>query len=221
MARAKLAVLVSGRGSNLGSLIRASKSGELPADITLVISNRPKAKALNLAKDNGIETFVLDHKSFPNGDEGRVEFDQTVTAHLVEAKIDFVCLAGFMRILTSEFVSKWRGKLVNIHPSLLPSFKGLNVHARIIDAGVKIAGCTVHFVSNEMDSGPIIGQSAIPVLPSDTEDTIAARILEQEHKLYPACMRMLVEGKARLTTGNRVALSLDNDFTPKAVAMPE
>lgn len=197
MADARLAVLISGRGSNLKSLIDAAASPDFPAEIALVISNRPKAPGLDYATKAGISQAVIDHKAF----QSRGDFDEALAEALRMAKVDFVCLAGFMRLLTPEFVNDWRGRLINIHPSLLPAFKGLHVHERMIDAGVKLAGCTVHFVSAEVDSGPIIGQAAIPVLPSDTPDTLAERILEEEHKLYPACIKLLAEGKARLSGG--------------------
>jgi phosphoribosylglycinamide formyltransferase 1 len=195
MANAKLAVLISGRGSNLQSLIDSAASPDYPAEIALVISNRPKAAGLERATKAGVPHVVIDHKDF----QTREDFDTALDEALRMAKVDYVCLAGFMRMLTPQFVSDWRGRLINIHPSLLPSFKGMHVHERMIDAGVKIAGCTVHFVSAEVDSGPIIGQAAIPVLPDDTAETLAARILEQEHKLYSSCIRLLAETKARLS----------------------
>ncbi|MHA7870880.1 MAG: phosphoribosylglycinamide formyltransferase [Hyphococcus sp.] len=198
MPNARLAVLISGRGSNLRSLIDATKAPEFPADIELVISNRPKAPGLQYATAAGIPQSIIDHKDF----ETREDFDAALDAALRMAKADYVCLAGFMRILTPQFVNDWRGRLINIHPSLLPAFKGLHVHERMIDAGVKIAGCTVHFVSADADSGPIIGQAAIPVRPGETPASLAERILEEEHKLYPACVRLIVEAKARLSGGS-------------------
>ncbi|MEM9616470.1 MAG: phosphoribosylglycinamide formyltransferase [Pseudomonadota bacterium] len=197
MPDARLAVLISGRGSNLQSLIDAAAAPDFPAEIALVISNRPKAPGLDRATKASIAQTVIDHKDFTT----REDFDAALDAALRMAKVDYVCLAGFMRLLTPEFVNDWRGRLINIHPSLLPAFKGLHVHERTLDAGVKITGCTVHFVSAEVDSGPIIGQAAIPVLPGDTTETLADRILEQEHKLYPACIRLLAETKARLSGG--------------------
>lgn len=194
MPGAKIAVLVSGRGSNLQALIDAAAQPDFPGEIALVISNRPKAEGLARAEKAGIQQETIDHKDFAS----REDFDAAVNDALKIAKIDFVCLAGFMRRLTDGFASDWRGRLINIHPSLLPAFKGLHVHERMIEAGVKLAGCTVHFVSSEVDAGPIIGQAAVPVLPGDDEDTLAARILEQEHRLYPACLKLLIEGKARL-----------------------
>lgn len=198
MAHSKIAVLISGRGSNLQSLIDAAAKPDFPGEIALVISNRPKAAGLERASKAGIPVEVVDHKSF----ETREDFESAINHALKTAKIDFICLAGFMRVLTAGFASDWRGRLINIHPSLLPSFEGLHVHERMIQAGVKIAGCTVHFVSADVDSGPIIGQAAVPVLPGDNEEKLAARILEQEHKLYPACLRLLLENKARLLGAN-------------------
>lgn len=197
MTRAKLAVLISGRGTNLQSLIDAAKDPDFPAEIGLVISNRPGAKGLERASAEGIPQYVIDHKDFQN----REDFDAALNDCLKMSKADYVCLAGFMRMLTPDFVNDWRGKLINIHPSLLPAFKGINVHERMIDAGVKLAGCTVHFVSAEMDAGPIIGQAAVPVMPGDDAETLAARVLEQEHKLYPACVALIASGKARLSGG--------------------
>lgn len=198
MARSKIAVLISGRGSNLQSLIDAAAKPDFPGEIALVISNRPKAAGLERASKAGIPVEVVDHKSF----ETREDFEAAINHALKTAKVDFICLAGFMRVLTAGFASDWRGRLINIHPSLLPSFEGLHVHERMIQAGVKIAGCTVHFVSADVDSGPIIGQAAVPVLPGDDEEKLAARILEQEHTLYPACLRLLLENKARLLGAN-------------------
>lgn len=192
---AKLAVLISGRGTNLQSLIDATAAPDFPAEIAIVISNRPKAQGLIRADKAGIPHKVIDHKDF----ETREDFETALDETLRLANVEFVALAGFMRMLTAGFVNKWRDRLINIHPSLLPSFRGLHVHERMIDAGVKLAGCTVHFVSAELDAGPIIGQAAVPVLPGDTAETLAARILEEEHKLYPACIRLLAEKKARVS----------------------
>ncbi|GJL91784.1 phosphoribosylglycinamide formyltransferase [Hyphococcus sp.] len=195
MAKARIAVLISGRGSNLQALIDACTEPDYPGEIALVISNRPKAPGLDLAGKASIRREIVNHKDF----ESREDFEAALNDALKAAKADFVCLAGFMRVLTPTFASDWRGRLINIHPSLLPSFDGLHVHERMIDAGVKIAGCTVHFVSAEVDSGPIIGQAAVPVLPGDDADKLAARILKEEHRLYPACLRLLIDGDARLT----------------------
>lgn len=209
MARKKLAVLISGRGSNLQSLLDAAAAKDFPAEIALVISNRPDAGGLARAEKAGVPQLTIDHRAFGKGPAARGAFDAALSDALAGANIDFICLAGFMRILTEEFVARWRGKLINIHPSLLPSFKGLDVHERMIEAGVKIAGCTVHFVTAEMDAGPIIGQAAVPVLPGDDADALAARILAEEHRLYPACVKLLAEGRARLGADGLVTFDPD------------
>ena len=214
MTKTKIGVLISGRGSNLQALIDACQSGALSAEISLVISNRPSAYGIERAKAAGVPVSIIDHKDF----ETRDNFDDAVKDALELANVEFVCLAGFMRILTPEFVSHWRGRMLNIHPSLLPSFKGLNVHERMLEAGVKIAGCTVHFVSPDLDDGPIIGQIAVPVLPHDTSESLASRILLEEHKLYPRCLRILIENRARLS-GNVVTFD-DTLTTSGALANP-
>lgn len=196
--RKRVAVLISGRGSNMGSLIEAAKAKAYPAEIALVLSNRPDALGLRRAAQEGIETSVIDHALFGKGEAARAAFDAALDDALTGRAIDIVCLAGFMRILTAPFVARWRGRMLNIHPSLLPAFKGLDVHRRMIAAGVRIAGCTVHFVSAETDEGPIIGQAATPVSPADNADALAARILAAEHALYPACLRLVAAGEAKL-----------------------
>ncbi|PWE17331.1 phosphoribosylglycinamide formyltransferase [Marinicauda salina] len=195
MAKTKIAALVSGRGSNLQALIDACAEPDFPAEIALVLSNKAGARGLERARDAGLETKFIDHTLF----DDREAYEREVDAALREAGAKFVCLAGFMRILTPWFVDKWKNQLLNIHPSLLPAFKGVHTHERAIETGVRIHGATVHFVRPEMDDGPIIGQAAVPVLPDDDPDTLAARVLEAEHKLYPACVRLVVEGKARVT----------------------
>jgi len=215
MAKTKLAILISGRGSNLKSLIEACAAENFPAEIALVISNRPAAAGLEIARGAGIKTSTIDHKLFGADDAGRVAFDSAVSDAIEEASAEYVCLAGFMRLLSPDFVTKWRGKLLNIHPSLLPAFKGLNVHERMIIAGIKIAGCTVHFVSTEMDAGPIVGQAAVPVLPGDDAEKLAARILAAEHRLYPACVKLVAERRARLMSNGVVQL----DAGPNADAL--
>lgn len=195
MPNAKIAVLISGRGSNLKSILDASADPEFPADVALVISNTPKAAGLDHARKAGVTEAIIDHRDF----ETREEFDAVLSERLRAANVDYVCLAGFMRMLSPGFVDEWRGRLINIHPSLLPAFRGLHVQERTLDAGVKIAGCTVHFVSADMDAGPIVGQAAVPVLPGDTVESLSARILEQEHRLYPACLRLIIDGRARIS----------------------
>ena len=189
--RRRVAILISGRGSNMAALIEAAQAKDYPAEIALVVSSRPDAAGLEFASKHGIATAVVDHKQFAS----REAFDAAIEAALEKARIEIVCLAGFMRMLTKPFVEKWRGRTLNIHPSLLPEFKGLDTHARALAAGVKAHGCTVHFVVPELDSGPIILQEKVPVLAGDTEATLAARVLAAEHKIYPAALRLLAEGK--------------------------
>jgi phosphoribosylglycinamide formyltransferase-1 len=190
----KVGVLISGRGTNLKSLIDACTSPDFPAEIVLVISNKADAGGLKIAEDAGIATRVISHRDY----DSREAFDQVMDQALRDAGVEFICSAGFMRILSDEFVEKWRDRQLNIHPSLLPSFKGLNVYARAIEAGCKISGCTVHFVRAAMDEGPIVAQTAVPVLEGDTAETLAARILEAEHKLYPHALRLVAEGRVRI-----------------------
>jgi len=194
MAKTKLAILISGRGSNMQALIDACAQPDFPAEIALVLSNRPDAGGLDRAKDAGLPTAIVDHAGY----ETREAFE-AVMSDLIEASgAQLVCLAGFMRLLTPDFVNHWRDRLINIHPSLLPSFPGLHTHERAIEAGVKLHGCTVHFVRAEMDNGPIIGQAAVPVLSGDTPEDLAARVLAAEHQLYPACVKLVASGKARV-----------------------
>ena len=190
----KIGVLISGRGSNLQALIDACAGDEFPARIAVVISNKPDAYGLERARLAGIATITVPHGTFSS----REAFDQEVDRHLREAGVKLVCLAGFMRLLSEQFVRGWKDRMINIHPSLLPSFKGLNTHARTLQAGVKIAGCTVHYVRPEMDEGPIIMQAAVPVLAGDSEENLADRILVQEHLIYPAAVRLIAEGRVRV-----------------------
>jgi phosphoribosylglycinamide formyltransferase-1 len=194
MARLKLGVLISGRGSNMAALIRATAEPGFPAEIVLVISNRADAGGLQTAQDAGIATAVIDHKAFA----GREAFEAAMDAALDAAGVELVCLAGFMRLLTAGFVERRLGRMINIHPSLLPAFKGLHVQRQALAAGVRIAGCTVHFVTPDMDSGPILVQAAVPVLGDDDEDSLAARILTAEHQCYPQAVRLIAEGRVRL-----------------------
>ncbi len=193
-ARKRIGVLISGRGSNMAALIEACNKPDYPAEIVTIISNRPEAPGLATARDAGIATGVIDHKAF----DSRESFEAALDAALHEAQVDLVCNAGFMRLLTEGFVEAWRDRQLNIHPSLLPSFKGLHTHERALTAGVRISGCTVHFVRTEMDSGPIIAQAAVPVLPDDTPDTLAARVLQAEHRLYPLALELVATGAARV-----------------------
>ena len=184
IAKPRVAILISGRGSNMVSLVEASKAPGYPAEIVLVLSNRPDAPGLAYAEGAAIATATIEHRAFPD----REAFDGALGAEFAAHRIDLVCLAGFMRILTPGFVGRWRGRMLNIHPSLLPAFKGLHTHARAIEAGVVRHGCTVHWVVPELDSGPIVAQAAVPVLPDDDEPTLAARVLAAEHRLYPEAL---------------------------------
>jgi phosphoribosylglycinamide formyltransferase-1 len=190
----RVAILISGRGSNMRSLIAAAASPDFPAEIALVVSNIGSAAGIQFAAEAGIPTEIVPHKAF----DSREAFDRAVSAHLEEARIDIVCLAGFMRILSDWFATRWQGKLINIHPSLLPLFKGTHVHEQALQAGVRVSGCTVHFVVPELDAGPIIAQATVPVESEDTPDSLAAKVLVEEHKLYPAALKMLATGQVYL-----------------------
>ena len=194
MARLKTAVLISGRGTNLRALIRACADPSFPAEICLVVSNRPDAAGLRGAGAAGLATRVIDHKRFAD----RQGFEAALDAALQEARAEFICNAGFMRVLTEWFVERWRDRQINIHPSLLPVFPGLDTHARALAAGVRLTGCTAHFVRTEVDAGPIIVQAAVPVLPADDEGTLAARVLEAEHRIYPLALRLIAEGRVEV-----------------------
>ncbi len=197
MAKLKVGILISGRGSNMAALIEAARSPDYPAEIALVISNKAKAGGLAIAKAAGISTAVVQHEDHPD----RETFDRAVSVTLEAHGVNLVALAGFMRIFTPWFPGRWEGRLINIHPSLLPSFKGLNVQQQALDAGARISGCTVHFVTPELDAGPIIAQAAVPVMADDTAGSLAARILRQEHRLYPQVVRWFGEGRVALEDG--------------------
>jgi phosphoribosylglycinamide formyltransferase 1 len=190
--RKRTAILISGRGSNMVALIDAARNPAYPAEIALVVSNNPDAPGLGRAREAGITTAAIDHRPFG---KDRTGFEAALQSVLEAHSIELVCLAGFMRLLTAEFVSKWHGRMINIHPALLPDFKGLDTHARAIAAGAKTHGATVHFVVPEMDSGPIIAQASVPVRADDTPQTLAARVIVVEHKIYPAALRALAEGR--------------------------
>ncbi len=191
MKKLRLGVLISGRGSNLQALIDACAAPDYPAEIALVISNRPGAQGLEHAATAGIEHRVIDHESFP----GREPFDEAMDEALRAAGVELVCLAGFMRLLSDPFVAAWLDGMINVHPALLPSFKGADGVAQALAAGVRITGCSVHFIRSEMDVGPIIVQAAVPVLPGDDEDKLSARIREAEHRCYPLAVRLIAEGR--------------------------
>lgn len=198
MSRKRVAVLISGRGSNMAALIEAAKDKSYPAEIVLVVSNRPDAGGLFAAHAANIATEVVDHTVFG---KDRAGFERVLQATLEKQHIDLVCLAGFMRLLSADFVKKWQWRILNIHPALLPAFKGLDTHKRALEAGTKIHGATVHFVVPEMDSGPIIAQGAVTVRHSDTEETLASRVLKVEHRIYPLALKLLVEGRVQVVDG--------------------
>ena len=195
----RVAILISGRGSNMISLIEAARAPDYPAEIVLVLSNRPDAAGLDRAREAGIPARAIDHKAFSD----RTRFDAALQAELEGAGIELIVLAGFMRILTDAFVEAWSGRMINIHPSLLPLFKGTHTHERALEAGVRLHGCTVHYVVPELDAGPIVAQAAVPVLPDDDADTLSARVIVQEHRLYPAALAVIAGGGAVLE-GSRV-----------------
>ncbi len=201
----RVAVLISGRGTNLLSLIEAAKEPGFPAEIVLVASNRPQAEGLVHAEAVGIPTLCV-----PSLGRTREEFEAELDQALATARADLVCLAGFMRLLTPEFVTGWADRLINIHPSLLPAFKGANAHEQAIASGVRISGCTVHFVRADMDTGPIIVQAAVPVLASDDKATLAARVLAAEHRIYPMALRWIAEGKVSVDLDDRVTVAGQN-----------
>ncbi|MEM8878748.1 MAG: phosphoribosylglycinamide formyltransferase [Pseudomonadota bacterium] len=193
-SRKRVAVLISGRGSNMEALIKAASAPHYPADIVVVISNNPDAPGLGTASKAGIATAAVNHRDYATKSEFEAALHEALNAHAP----DLVCLAGFMRLLSADFVAQWHNRILNIHPSLLPAFKGLNTHQRALDAGVKLAGCTVHIVRPEMDDGPIIAQATVPVVADDTADTLAARILVQEHRLYPHALALMASGVVRI-----------------------
>ena len=193
MVKKRVAVLISGRGSNMTALIDVAKAKDYPAEIALVVSNRPDASGLARAREAGIATSLVDHRPF--GDD-REAFERALDAELNAHRIDLVCLAGFMRLFTPWLVTRWSGRLLNIHPALLPQFKGLRTHSRALEAGVNRHGATVHFVVPETDSGPVIVQDSVAVIEGDTEASLAARVLEVEHRIYPQALRLVAEGRA-------------------------
>jgi phosphoribosylglycinamide formyltransferase-1 len=213
--RLKLAVLISGRGSNLQALIDATLQPDFPAQIARVISNEPDAGGLERAAAAGIPTQVIPHRDHPD----RESFEAVLDREIRASGAELIALAGFMRLLTAGFVTAWRDRLINIHPSLLPAFKGLHTHERALEAGVRFTGCTVHYVRPEMDEGPIIVQAAVPVLPADTADSLAERVLAQEHIIYPHAVRLIAEGKVRVD-GERALVDGDGTETAGATINP-
>ena len=210
MSKKRVGVLISGRGSNLEALIEACKAPAYPAKIVLVVSNVPGARGLLRAETALIPTRTINHKDFTT----RANFDAVLDQALKQAEIELVCNAGFMRLHTEEFVRNWWNRHLNIHPSLLPAFKGLHTHARVLDEGVKITGCTVHFVRDEMDTGPIVAQAALPVLPDDTAESLAARVLAAEHRLYPHALTLVASDALRVEGESVVGMTQIRDQTP-------
>lgn len=195
MAGLKVGILISGRGSNMAALIDACAGVDFPAEVVLVVANNPDAAGLSRASAAGIETEVIDHREFAD----RAGFEDALDAALREAGVELVCLAGFMHLLGAEFLRRWHDRVLNIHPSLLPAFRGLHAHEQAIASGVRISGCTVHIVRPEMDAGPIIVQAAVPVAADDTADTLAARVLAAEHRIYPQALRLMAEDRIRIS----------------------
>jgi len=209
MAKLKVGILISGRGSNMAALIRAAEAPDYPAEIACVVSNVASAGGLAIARAAGIATAVVPHKDFPD----RESFDRAVSAELEKQGVGLVALAGFLRILSPWFPQHWAGRVINIHPSLLPAFKGLHVQQQAIDAGVRLSGCTVHFVVPDLDAGPIVAQAAVPVLAGDTGDSLSARILRQEHRLYPLAVRWFAEGRIVEAAGRVKVEGVEPDAT--------
>jgi len=192
--RMPVGVMISGRGSNLQALLDACTRPDYPARVVLVVSNRPAAQGLARAAAAGVPTRVIDDRDYAS----RETFDAAVTEAFEAAGVELICMAGFLRLLTEGFVERWRDRLINIHPAILPAFKGLDTHARALATGAKLHGCTVHYVRFDMDTGPIVGQAAVPVLPDDDEARLAARVLAAEHRLYPRCLQLIAEGRVRI-----------------------
>ncbi|WP_292894433.1 MULTISPECIES: phosphoribosylglycinamide formyltransferase [unclassified Nitratireductor] len=214
--RKRVAVLISGRGSNMAALIAAAIDPSFPAEIVGVVSNRADARGLEIAATHSIPTRVVSSRDY----DGREAHDAAIHKALTEFKAEIVCLAGYMRLLTPDFVQKWKGRMINIHPALLPSFRGLDTHARALATGVRVHGCTVHFVTPEMDEGPIIAQAAVPVLTDDTEETLGERVLKVEHRLYPLALRLLAEGRVRMSDGVAVFSGVEDEHRDIAIVSP-
>jgi phosphoribosylglycinamide formyltransferase 1 len=210
VTRKRVGVLISGRGSNLQALIDAQRSPDYPAEIALVLSNVPAAQGLARAEAANIPAIVINHKDFAS----RGDFDAVLDETLKQAGIELLCNAGFMRLHSETFVRSWWNRHLNIHPSLLPAFKGLHIHARVLAEGVKITGCTVHFVRPEMDTGPIVAQAAVAVLPSDTDESLAARVLAAEHLLYPHALRLVASGAVRVEGEHVIGMTQVADQPP-------
>lgn len=207
--RQRAAIFISGRGSNMTALLSAMAKPDYPAEAALVLSNNPGAPGLDIAAKAGVKTAVVDHRDFKGN---RPAFEAAISGVLAGEKIDLICLAGFMRILTADFVSAWLNRMVNIHPSLLPAFRGLDTHERALAAGAAFHGCSVHLVRPEMDDGPLLGQAALRILPGDDADSLSARVLRLEHQLYPLALSSWLSGDVRLQDGR---------ITPGPVALAD
>lgn len=201
--RKRVVVFISGGGSNMLALLKATKAADYPAEIVGVISDKADAGGLEKAAAEGIATFAFVRKEFAS----KEAHEEAILSQLEALSPDIICLAGYMRLLSARFIQAYEGRIINIHPSLLPLFPGLHTHQRAIDAGMRIAGCTVHFVTEGMDEGPVVGQAAVPVLTDDTADSLAARVLTVEHQIYPQSLRLLAEGKVRMVGGKAVSLA--------------
>jgi phosphoribosylglycinamide formyltransferase 1 len=210
VTKRRVGVLISGRGSNLGALIEACKAPDYPAKIVVVVSNVPRVQGLLRAEAALIPALTINHEDFAS----REEFDATLDKGLKDAHVELLCNAGFMRLHTENFVKRWRDRHLNIHPSLLPAFRGLHTHARVLDEGAKITGCTVHFVRPQMDTGPIVAQAAVPVLPGDTPDSLGNRVLEAEHRLYPHALRLVASGAVRVEHEHVVGMTQIGEQAP-------
>ncbi|GLS32349.1 phosphoribosylglycinamide formyltransferase-1 [Mesorhizobium albiziae] len=214
--RKRIVVLISGRGSNMAALIEAAREADYPAEIVGVISDQPDAAGLKAA-----ESFHIATRAIPRRDHASKQaHDAAIDAALRKMGADIVCLAGYMRLLTPGFVDKWLGRMINIHPSLLPMFKGLDTHKRALDAGLRVHGCTVHFVTRDMDDGPVVAQAAVPVLTNDTEERLTARVLKAEHKLYPLALALVASGKARMEAGRTVFEGVDHTGDSGVIMVP-
>jgi phosphoribosylglycinamide formyltransferase-1 len=214
----RVGILISGRGSNMVALLEGMRAGEIPAEPAVVVSNDPGAAGLAKARAYGVATAVVPQQEFKG--KGRQAHDEAVAAELDRHGVEIVCLAGYMRILSPWFVDRYHGRLLNIHPALLPSFPGLHGAKQALDHGARVTGCTVHFVDAQVDHGPIVAQAAVAVQPGDTEETLAARILEQEHRVYPLALRLLAEGRLSIE-GHRVVVAGDEPGAPQAVVSPD
>ena len=216
MGAMKTAVLISGRGSNMVALVEAAAKPDYPAEIVLVLSDNPKAAGLAKARQAGIPAHAIDRSQY----DSKAEFESAMQKRLDAADVELVCLAGFMRVLSADFVRRWHDRMLNIHPSILPAFRGIDTHQHVLDAGVRLHGCTVHFVSADVDSGPIVAQAAVPVLSGDSADTLSARLLPAEHHIYPMALRVVASGRARVD-GSQVMIDGTPDQNADRLIVPD